>query len=175
MILPYKSQILWTFLALHFDCTKLHLCFHDQHFGWSQLIHNIKNHRSHFWTKPSKNGYCDMIHIAIIYSIQRRRSRRGQRGLLYPPSPYTVFGRTVNPIRIRGADYPHHNITRPPGFGRCDLFGVCPQGAFNNDVDKMSRGEGQKMLVFIHAQGKKNCPSRQAGGQKMAKFCPRSC
>ena len=33
---------------------------------------------------------------------------------------------------------------------------------------------GQKMSVFVHAKGIKNCP-RRGGGQKVAKFCPRSC
>ena len=45
-------------------------------------------------------------------------------------------------------------------------------GPFNNYVDKM-RGEGvQKISVFIH--GIKNI-STGGRGQKMAKFCPRSC
>ena len=31
------------------------------------------------------------------------------------------------------------------------------------------------MSVFVHAQGKyENCPQKELG-QKMAKFCPRSC
>ena len=34
-------------------------------------------------------------------------------------------------------------------------------------------GGGQKNSVFVHAQGI-NCP-RRGEGQKMAKFCPRSC
>ena len=47
------------------------------------------------------------------------------------------------------------------------------EGPFNNYVDKM-KGGGQKMSVFIHAQVTKTV---HAGGwgQKMAKFCPRSC
>ena len=30
------------------------------------------------------------------------------------------------------------------------------RGAFNNNVDKMRGGGGQKMSVFVHAQGIKN-------------------
>ena len=44
-------------------------------------------------------------------------------------------------------------------------------GPFNNYVDKMrGEGGGQKMSVFIHAQGIKTVQ-----GVKMAKFIPRSC
>ena len=51
------------------------------------------------------------------------------------------------------------------------------KGAFNNYVDKMRGGEGQKMSVFVHAQGIKtvHAGGRGEGCQKMAKFCPRSC
>ena len=44
---------------------------------------------------------------------------------------------------------------------------------FNNYVDKMRVGGGQKMSVFVHAQGIKTVHA--GGGQKIAKFCPRSC
>ena len=48
------------------------------------------------------------------------------------------------------------------------------KGAFNNYVDK-TRGEGvKKCLFFVHAQGIKTVHAGE-GGQKMAKFCPRSC
>ena len=46
------------------------------------------------------------------------------------------------------------------------------KGPFNNYVDKMGGG-GQKMSVFVHAQGIKTVHPR--GGQKIAKFGPRSC
>ena len=47
------------------------------------------------------------------------------------------------------------------------------KGSFNNYVDKM---RGQKMSVFVHAQGIKTVHAGgRGGGQKMAKFCPRSC
>ena len=45
------------------------------------------------------------------------------------------------------------------------------KGPFNNYVDKM---RGQKMSVFVHAQGIKLVHAGE-GGQKIAKFCPRSC
>ena len=48
------------------------------------------------------------------------------------------------------------------------------KGSFNNYVDKMRRGGGQKMSVFVHAQGIKTVHTGWLG-QKMAKFCPRSC
>ena len=49
----------------------------------------------------------------------------------------------------------------------------CFKGAFNNYVDKMRGGGGQKMSVFVHAQGIKTV---NAGvDREMAKFCPRSC
>ena len=47
-------------------------------------------------------------------------------------------------------------------------------GAFNKYVDKMRGGRGQKMSDFVHAQGIKTVHVG-GGGQKMAKFCPRSC
>jgi hypothetical protein len=40
------------------------------------------------------------------------------------------------------------------------------KGAFNNYVDKMRAGGGQKMAVFVHAQGIKNCPRRGGGVKK---------
>ena len=46
-ILPSKSKFFWTFLALHFECTKVHLIFHDWHVGWTQLIHNKLNFGAH--------------------------------------------------------------------------------------------------------------------------------
>ena len=50
-------------------------------------------------------------------------------------------------------------------------------GAFYNYVDKMRGGGGQKMSIFVHAQGIKtvHAGAGGGGGQKMAKFCPRSC
>ena len=36
-------------------------------------------------------------------------------------------------------------------------------------------GGGQKMSVFVHAQGIKTVHAGEGGGQKMAKSCPRSC
>ena len=49
-----------------------------------------------------------------------------------------------------------------------------PKGRFNNYVDKMKGGGGQKKSVFVHAQGIKTVHAG-GGGPKMAKFCPRSC
>ena len=49
------------------------------------------------------------------------------------------------------------------------------KGSFNNYVDKMREGGGQKMSVFVHAQGIKTVDAGMGGGQKMAKICPRSC
>ena len=48
------------------------------------------------------------------------------------------------------------------------------RGPFNNYVDKMRWGGGQKMSVFVHAECIKT-PRRGDGDQKMAKFCPSSC
>jgi hypothetical protein len=48
---------------------------------------------------------------------------------------------------------------------------ITDKGAFNNYVDKMRGGGGQKNSVFVHAQGIKTVHA----GAKMAKFCPRSC
>ena len=47
------------------------------------------------------------------------------------------------------------------------------QGSFNNYVDKM-RGEGVKKYLFLSTLRVKKL-STQGGGQKMAKFFPRSC
>ena len=48
------------------------------------------------------------------------------------------------------------------------------KGPFNNYVDKMRGGGGQKMSVFVHAQGMKTVHAG-GGDETMAKFCPRSC
>ena len=48
------------------------------------------------------------------------------------------------------------------------------KGAFNNYVDKMRGGGGPKMSAFVHAQGIKTIHA-EGVGQKMAKFCPRTC
>ena len=40
------------------------------------------------------------------------------------------------------------------------------KGAFNNYVDKMRGGGGQKMSVFVHAQGIKTVHGGGRGGQK---------
>ena len=40
------------------------------------------------------------------------------------------------------------------------------KGAFNNYVDKMRRGGGQKMSVFVHAQSKKTVHARGEGVRK---------
>ena len=45
--------------------------------------------------------------------------------------------------------------------------------AFNNYVDKMRGGGGQKMSVFVHAYGIKTV-HEGGGGSKIGKFCPRS-
>ena len=61
-------------------------------------------------------------------------------------------------------------------FIKCFKYSISfsgPMVAFNNYVDNMRGGGGQKMSVFVHAQGLKTVQAR--GGQKMAKFCPRSC
>ena len=46
------------------------------------------------------------------------------------------------------------------------------KGPFNNYVDKMRGGGGQKMSVFVHTQSIK---SVHAGGGGVKKFCPRCC
>ena len=51
--------------------------------------------------------------------------------------------------------------------------GVSTKGAFNNYVDKMRGGGGQKCLILSTLRVWKL--STQGGGQKMAKFWPRSC
>ena len=40
------------------------------------------------------------------------RRKGGTLGASAPP----MFGRTVNPISTRGADYAHHSTSSPPGF-----------------------------------------------------------
>ena len=47
------------------------------------------------------------------------------------------------------------------------------KGAFNNYVEKMRGGGGQKCIFFCSRSGYKNCPRKKH--KKMAKFCPRSC
>ena len=49
------------------------------------------------------------------------------------------------------------------------------KGAFNNYVDKMKGGGGQKLSVFVHAQGIKTVHAGGGWGSKISKFCPRSC
>ena len=48
------------------------------------------------------------------------------------------------------------------------------KGPFNNYVDKIRGEGGKKMSVFVHPQGIKTVHA-EGGGQKMAKFCLRSC
>ena len=38
-------------------------------------------------------------------------------------------------------------------LNKVNIFVFCDMGAFNNYVDKMRGGGGQKMSVFVHAQG----------------------
>ena len=47
-------------------------------------------------------------------------------------------------------------------------------GAFNNYGDKIREGGGQKMSVFVMVQNL-STQGGGPGGQKIAKFCPRSC
>ena len=47
------------------------------------------------------------------------------------------------------------------------------KGTFNNHMDKLRGGGGQKMSVFVHAQGIKTV-KEGSRGSKMAKFCPHS-
>jgi hypothetical protein len=67
-----------------------------------------------------------------------------------------------------------HDITS--WFLLLKTYELLRRGSFNNYVDKM-RGEGvKKCKFFCPRSGYKNCPRREGGGgQKMAKFCPRSC
>ena len=48
------------------------------------------------------------------------------------------------------------------------IFGRCIKGSFNNYVDKMRGGGGQKMSVFVHAQGIKTVHA--GGGSKNDKI-----
>ena len=47
--------------------------------------------------------------------------------------------------------------------------GMCYKGAFNNYVDKMRGEGGQKMSIFVHAQGIKTVHAR-GGGAKNGKI-----
>ena len=49
--------------------------------------------------------------------------------------------------------------------GKFLLFNIYYKGSYNNYVDKMRGGEGQKMSVFVHAQGMK-LSTQGVGGQK---------
>ena len=43
LILPSKSKISRTFLALHFEGTRVHSIFYNWHVGWTQFIHTKLN------------------------------------------------------------------------------------------------------------------------------------
>ena len=60
------------------------------------------------WTFSKWNDPCAPVLVQI------QGCRKGLEGALAP----TVFGRTVNPISTRGADYVHYSTTShlPPGF-----------------------------------------------------------
>ena len=60
LILLYKSQIFWTFLALHFECTKLHLIFNDWQVGWTQIIHNKLSLGAHMCTSEIFDLFSNM-------------------------------------------------------------------------------------------------------------------
>ena len=47
-----------------------------------------------------------------IYLVDRGVARGGAEGALAPPE----FGRSVNPIQTRGADYTPHTTASPSGF-----------------------------------------------------------
>ena len=51
LILPYESQIFWSFLALLFEYTKLHLTFNDWHVSWTQIIHKKLSFGAHMCTR----------------------------------------------------------------------------------------------------------------------------
>ena len=44
----------------------------------------------------------------------------------------------------------------------------------NRGIEDVVEGVGQKMSVFVHAQGMKIVHAGGGGFKKMAKFCPRS-
>ena len=92
---------------------------------------------------------------------------------------YQTLGASATPpVRSEGRKLSYAGVI-PNTFmsESCDNvsdLGVSSKGSFNNYVDKMRGGGGQKMSVFVHAQGIKTVHAG-GGGQKMAKFCPRSC
>ena len=53
-------------------------------------------------------------------------------------------------------------------------FGKREKGVVHKLREQDEGGGGQKMSVFVHAQGITKTVQTKGGGQKMAKFCPRS-
>ena len=52
-------------------------------------------------------------------------------------------------------------------LNKVNIFVFCDMGAFNNYVDKMRGGGGQKMSVFVHAHGIKTVNARGEGVKKL--------
>ena len=66
----------------------------------------------HMWYVCIRFLIQNLISLYVLHIIVHACRKRGGWGALAPP----VFGRTVNPISTRGADYAHYSTTSLPGF-----------------------------------------------------------
>ena len=85
---------------------KLHNPLYGSHFC-------VTLHSLHTWYPPFYAGHV-YTHSHYRRSLQCcwNRDRRGGGAV----APFPEFGRSVNPISTRGADYAHHSTTCPPDF-----------------------------------------------------------
>ena len=66
------------------------------------------------WMKTQLLNSWALKSFAILHSLFAGPSQGGDFGVFSPPPP--MFGRIVNPISTRGADYAHHSTTSPLNF-----------------------------------------------------------
>ena len=115
LILNYvwQSGLFW-----HFRLMKLESCYFFQ-------IHTLFKFTFYPFNHSAFRRMADLMHFIRWIEPKLKRpsalSTVGTRGdgAHWPPPPY--FGRFVNAIEIKGADYAHHISTFPPPSGFSDL------------------------------------------------------
>ena len=113
-----------------------------------------------FWQTMSKNSFCAFLTLLHTTVIRRQKSLLSHIEVSMPIIVSLKFEYTFS---LRNT---HAFI----------LLSMRYWGPFDNYVDKMREGRGSKNVCFCPRIGYKNCPRRwRVGGQKMTKFCPRSC
>ena len=115
----------WTFLACGVnEITKL-INTTDYYYCYFFQIHTLFKFTFYPFNHSAFRRMADLMHFIRWIEPKLKRpsalSTVGTRGdgAHWPPPPY--FGRFVNAIEIKGADYAHHISTFPPPSGFSDL------------------------------------------------------